>query len=133
MFFSQGDLVSTFCRGSSESNLANLQQWSQQTKKRKQKKERKTESSPRNRIFSRQVTWWGVAIKFSSKVKDCFICQHKEDMMECLRDRPCNVIKIKNNEMIQFFLVERSWNQWSLSKKIFCIRRFREKKMFSEI
>ena len=45
----------------------------------------------------------------------------------------CNVIEIKNKEMIQSFLVERSWNQWSLSKKIFFTRRFRKKKMFSEI
>ena len=28
-----------------------------------------------------------------------------------LRDRLCNVIEIKNNGMIQSFLVERSWNQ----------------------
>ena len=49
------------------------------------------------------------------------------------KDRLCNVIEIKNNEMIQLFLVERSWNQWFLSKKIFCIRRFRKKNMFTEI
>ena len=62
-----------------------------------------------------------------------FFCQQKEDMMEWPRDRLCNVTEIKNNEMIQLFLVERSWKQWFLSKKIFCITRFRKKKMFSEI
>ena len=51
-------------------------------------------------------------------------------MMELLRD--VIVIEIKNNEMIQLLLVERRWNQWFLSK-IFYIRRFRKKKMFSEI
>ena len=29
----------------------------------------------------------------------------------------CNVIEIKNNEILLSFLVERSWNQWLLSKK----------------
>ena len=70
---------------------------------------------------------------FSESQKLFFFCQQKEDMMEWPRDSLCNVIEIKNNEMIQLFLVERSWNQWFLSKKIFCIRRFRKKKMFSEI
>ena len=56
-----------------------------------------------------------------------FFCQQKEDMMEWPRDRLCNVIKIKNNEMIHSFLVERCWNQWFFPKKIFCIRRFRKK------
>ena len=81
------------------------------------------------------MTWCGVAINFSffkSKIV-FFFCQQKEDMMQWPRDSLCNVIEIKNNEMIQLFLVERSWNQWFLSKKIFCIRRFRKKKMFSEI
>ena len=53
--------------------------------------------------------------------------------MEWPRDILCNVTEIRNNEMIQLFLVERSWNQWFLSKKIFCIRRFRKKNMFTEI
>ena len=48
------------------------------------------------------------------------------------------VIEIKNIVMIQLVLVElvlveTSWNQWFLLQKIFCIRRFRKKKMFSEI
>ena len=47
-----------------------------------------------------------------------FFCQQEEDMMKSPRNRLCNVIEIKNNEMIQLFLVERSWNQW------FCRRRF---------
>ena len=62
-----------------------------------------------------------------------FFCQKKEDTMKWSRDRLCNMIEIKNNEMIHLLLVERSWNDWFLSKKIFCIRRFRKKKMFSEI
>ena len=53
--------------------------------------------------------------------------------MEWLRIRLCDVTEIKNNETIQSFLVERDWNQWFFSKKIFCIRKFRKKKMFSEI
>ena len=53
--------------------------------------------------------------------------------MEWLTDRLFKVIEIKNNEMIESFIVERSWNQWFLSKKSFCTRRSRRKKMFSEI
>ena len=101
-----------------------------QKAKTKKKKKRKTERTPRNKIFSRNVTWWGVAIKFSSKAK---ASSPTEDMIEWLTDRLCNVIEIKNNETIQSFLVERSWNQWFLSKKSFCTRRSREKKMFSKI
>ena len=56
-----------------------------------------------------------------------------EDMMEWLTDRLLNVTESKNKEMIQSFLVDRSWNQWFLSKKIFCTRRSRKKKMFSKI
>ena len=63
-------------------------------------------------------------------MKDYFYYQQKE---EWPIDRLCNVIEIKNNEMIQLFLVERSWNQWFLSKETLCIRRLRKKKMFSEI
>ena len=44
--------------------------------------------------------------------------------------RLCNVIEIRNNEMIQSFLVEMSCNQWFLPKKTFCIRIFSKKKMF---
>ena len=78
----------------------------------------------------------GDLVRSSNKVfieSQRFFCQQKEDMMEWPRDRLCYVTEIKNNEMIQLFLVERSWNQWFLSKKIICIRRFRKKKMFSEI
>ena len=80
------------------------------------------------------VRWLGK--EYSNKVfiecQRLFFCQQKKDMMQWPRGRLCNVIEIKNNEMIQLFLVERSCNQWFLSKKVFCIRRFR-KKMFSEI
>ena len=44
-----------------------------------------------------------------------------------------NVIEIKNNDMIKWFLAERSWNHWFLSKQIFCITRFRKKKIFLDI
>ena len=33
----------------------------------------------------------------------------------------CNLFEINNSEMVQLFLVGRSWNQWFLSKKIFYI------------
>ena len=79
----------------------------------------------------------GDLVRSSNKVfiesQRLLFCQQKEDIMEWLRDRICNVIEIKNNEMIQSLLVERSWNQWFLSKNIFCIRRFIKEKMFSEI
>ena len=39
---------------------------------------------------------------------------------------------MKDNEMIQLFSVDRSWNQWFLSKKKFCTRRYR-KKMFRDL
>ena len=54
----------------------------------------------------------------------------KEDMMEWLTERLCNVIELKSNEMIQSSLVGRNWNQWFLTKKSFCTRRSRKKKMF---
>ena len=41
-----------------------------------EKTERKTE---RNRIFPRQATWGGVAIKFSSKDKDFFFVANRKD------------------------------------------------------
>ena len=79
----------------------------------------------------------GDLVRSSNKVfiesQRLFFCQQKEDMVEWLRDRLCNVTEIKNIEMIQSFLVERSWNQWLLSKKVLCTRRCRRKKMFSEI
>ena len=62
-----------------------------------------------------------------------FFANRRHDEMAGLTDRLCNVIEIKNKEMIQSFLVERSWNQWFLSKKSFCTRRSREKKIFSKI
>ena len=51
-------------------------------------------------------------------------------MVDRLADRLCNVTEINNNEMIQLLLLERSWNQWFLSKKSFCTRRSRKKKYF---
>ena len=51
MLVTQGDLVSTFCRGLSESNLANLQQWSQQAKKRKRKKRKKGKEQAEKQNF----------------------------------------------------------------------------------
>ena len=59
-------------------------------------------------------------------------CQRKEDVMKWPRDRLFNVNEININEMMEFFLVEKSWNQWFLSKSIFCISRFRKKKRFPE-
>ena len=53
-------------------------------------------------------------------------------MMEWLKDRLCNVIEIKSNEMIQSFLVERSWNQQFQSRKIFCTRRSKKTKTISK-
>ena len=98
------------------------------------KNERKTKRKARNRTFSRKVTLWGLAIKFSPKFKGCLFANRKKTWWNGWEVmRLCNAIEIKNNEMIQSFLVETSWNQWFLSKKIFCIRRFRKKKMFSEI
>ena len=41
MLFTQADLIQYFLMVLSESNLANLRQWSQQVKKRKRKKDRK--------------------------------------------------------------------------------------------
>ena len=38
-------------------------------------------------------------------------------------ERLCNVFEINNSKMVQLFLVERSWNQWFLSKNIFCIHK----------
>ena len=40
------------------------------------------------------------------------------------------MIEVKKNEMLQSFLVERSWNKWCLSKKSFCTRRPRKNKIF---
>ena len=59
-------------------------------------------------------------------------CQREEDVMTWPRDRLFNVNEININEMMEFFLVEKSWNQWFLSKSIFCISRFRKKKRFPE-
>ena len=56
-------------------------------------------------------------------------------MIEWPRDRLCNVFEINNSEMVQLLLVERSWNQWILSKKIFCIHQEIQKKedVFGEL
>ena len=59
-------------------------------------------------------------------------CQREEDVMTWPRDRLFNVNEININEMMEFFLVEKSWNQWFLSKSTFCISRFRKKKRFPE-
>ena len=59
-------------------------------------------------------------------------CQREEDVMTWPRDRLFNVNEININEMMEFFLVEKSWNQWFLSKSIFCISRFRKNKRFPE-
>ena len=66
----------------------------------------------------------GVATRFSSKAKASL---PSEDKIGWLIDRLCNRIEIKNNEMIQSFLVGRSWNQWFLLNKNFCTRRSRKK------
>ena len=111
-----------------EKNPANFQQWSQYAKKRKRKKRKKDREN---------FLGLGDLVRRSKKVfiesQRLLFCQQKEEMMEWPRDRLCNVIEIKNNEIIQLLLVERSWNQWFLSRKVFCIRRFRKKKMLSEI
>ena len=104
--------------------------WIVQKRKQKQK-ERKREQTGRQNFLS-LVTWWGVAIKFSWKIDGCFFCQQKEDMMEWPIDKICNVTEIKIIETIQSILVERSWNQWFLPKRIFYIMRFRKKKIFLE-
>ena len=78
-----------------------------------------TESRSGNKIFSRKVTWWGVGIKFSSKAKASF---PTEGMMEWLTDRICNVIEIKNNEMIQSFRKE-------LELVVFIVEGFLHKKI----
>ena len=102
-------------------------------KNEKKKNERKTEQAEKHNFLT-----LGDLVRSSNKIfigsqRFFFFCQKKEDMMEWPRDRLCNITEIKNIEMIQLFLVERSWNQLFLSKKIFCIRRFRKQKMFSEI
>ena len=66
----------------------------------------------------------GVATRFSSKAK---ASSPSEDKIDWLIDWLCNRIEIKNNEMIQSFLVGRSWNQWFLLNKNFCTRRSRKK------
>ena len=67
--------------------------------------------------FSR-VRWLGEEWRwgFPPKSKVVF-CEQKEDMIhDRMAERWPN-----SSEMVQLFLVERSWNQWFLSKKIFCI------------
>ena len=54
-------------------------------------------------------------------------------MMELLRDGLFNIIEIKNNEIIQSFLVGRSWRQWCLSKNSFCTRGSRKKDVFGDL
>ena len=101
--------------------------------KTKTKKIKRRQRANRETKFSR-VRWLGEEQQYSFYQKPkLVIFLQTEDMMEWLIDRLCNVIEIKNNEMIQSFVVERIWNQWFLSKKIFCTSRSRKKKMFSKI
>ena len=72
----------------------------------KNENEIKTESKPKNNFLA-----LGDLVRSSNKVfiesQRLFFCQQKEDMMEWPSDRLCNMIEIKNNEMIQPFLVEK--------------------------
>ena len=88
-----------------------MQQWCHQAKTRQQKNRKKDREQAEKQNF----LTLGDLVKSSNKVfikLRRFFCQQKEDMMEWLWDRLCNVIEIKNNEKIQSFLVERTWNQW---------------------
>ena len=82
MFVIQGDLVSTFCRGLTESNLANLQQWSQQAEKRKRKKRKKEREQDEKQNF----LVLGDSLRSSNKIfigsQRSLFCQQKEDIME---------------------------------------------------
>ena len=51
MFVTQGDLVQYFLMGLSESNLANLRQWSQLAKKQKRKKQKTDRKQTEKRNF----------------------------------------------------------------------------------
>ena len=74
-----------------------------------QKKKRKKE---RDQAEKQNFLALGNLVRSSNKVfiesQRLFLCQQKEDMIEWQRDRLCNVNEIKNNEMIQSFLIESS-------------------------
>ena len=76
-----------------------------ETKKKKLKKER-------DKAEKQNFLALGNLVRSCNKVfiesQRLFLCQQKEDMIEWQRDRLCNVNEIKNNEMIQSFLIESS-------------------------
>ena len=75
--------------------------------KEKKKKERERDQAEKQNFLA-----LGNLVKSSNKVfiesQRLFLWQQKEDMIEWPRDRLCNVNEIKNNEMIQSFLIESS-------------------------
>ena len=79
-----------------------------ETKKKKKKKRNKEIDQAEKQNFLAL----GNLVRSSNKVfiesQRLFLCQQKEDMIEWQRDRLCNVNEIKNNEMIQSFLIESS-------------------------
>ena len=85
-------------------------------KKRKRKKRKKDREQAEKQNFIALADLVRSRNKVFIESQRLFFCQQKEDMMEWPRHRIWNVIEIKSNEMIQSFLLERSWNQWFLSK-----------------
>ena len=75
-------------------------------------KEKKKKERARDQAEKQNFLALGNLVKSSNKVfiesQRLFLCQQKEDMIEWPRDRLCNVNEIKNNEMIQSFLIESS-------------------------
>ena len=99
----------------------------QKAKTRKQRKDRE-------QIEKQSFLTLGDLVKSSNKVfikgSSLFISQQQT---WCNNWKIRNVIEIKNNEIFRLFLVEKSWNQWFLSPKSFCIGRYGNRRSFQDL